>query len=167
MACRMVGANPLSEPMGGILLICPSGINLSEISIEMQPFSLMKCIWACRLRNGGHFVSAWMCQQSWPYSLMLAYNHTCRIEIKKQMVRTQSLTARWLKQNVCITWFMSHRACSPVTMAVPYGLTPLEYQGMRHQHDDIGHQHGPLARYVKLRVRMLRECRDRFPRHRR
>ena len=26
---------------------------------------------------------------------------------------------------------------------------------------------GPLARYVKLRVRMRRECRERFPRHRR
>ena len=29
------------------------------------------------------------------------------------------------------------------------------------------HLHGPLARYVKLRVRMRRECRERFPRHRR
>ena len=28
-------------------------------------------------------------------------------------------------------------------------------------------RHGPLARYVKLRVRMRRECRERFPRHRR
>ena len=27
--------------------------------------------------------------------------------------------------------------------------------------------HGPLARYVKLRVRMRRECRERFLRHRR
>ena len=26
---------------------------------------------------------------------------------------------------------------------------------------------GPLARYAKLRVRMRRECRERFPRHRR
>ena len=26
---------------------------------------------------------------------------------------------------------------------------------------------GPLARYVKLRVRMRRECRESFPRHRR
>ena len=28
-------------------------------------------------------------------------------------------------------------------------------------------QHGPLARYAKLRVRMRRECRERFPHHRR
>ena len=27
--------------------------------------------------------------------------------------------------------------------------------------------HGPLARYAKSRVRMRRECRERFPRHRR
>ena len=33
--------------------------------------------------------------------------------------------------------------------------------------DDWGCVHGPLARYVKLRVRMRRECRERFPRHRR
>ena len=26
--------------------------------------------------------------------------------------------------------------------------------------------HGPLGKYVKLRVRMRRECRERFPRHR-
>ena len=31
----------------------------------------------------------------------------------------------------------------------------------------FGTCHGPLARYVKLRVRMRRECRERFPRHRR
>ena len=31
----------------------------------------------------------------------------------------------------------------------------------------ISARHGPLARYVKLRVRMRRECRERFPRHRR
>ena len=28
-------------------------------------------------------------------------------------------------------------------------------------------EHGPLARYAKLRVRMRRECLERFPRHRR
>ena len=28
-------------------------------------------------------------------------------------------------------------------------------------------RYGPLARYVKLRVRMRRECQERFPRHRR
>ena len=35
--------------------------------------------------------------------------------------------------------------------------------GLLHWHMN----HGPLARYAKLRVRMRRECRERFPRHRR
>ena len=34
------------------------------------------------------------------------------------------------------------------------------YISLRHQ------SHGSLARYVKLRVRMRRECRERFPHHR-
>ena len=29
----------------------------------------------------------------------------------------------------------------------------------------LGKYHRPLARYVKLRVRMRRECRERLPRH--
>ena len=45
----------------GILLIRPLGTNFNEIFIEIQAFSLKKCIWKCRLENGGHFVSASMC----------------------------------------------------------------------------------------------------------
>ena len=30
---------------------------------------------------------------------------------------------------------------------------------------DVLGTYGPLARYIKLRVRMHRECRERFPRH--
>ena len=44
---------------------------------------------------------------------------------------------------------------------------------MEHPHDYTRNRavtlkdvHGPLARYAKLRVRMRRECRERFPRHR-
>ena len=44
---------------------------------------------------------------------------------------------------------------------VPYPKLPL------HQSAPDSKVHGPLARYVKLRVRMRRECRERFPRHRR
>ena len=41
-----------------------------------------------------------------------------------------------------------------------------ERQGL--DEDDIhSHVNGPLARYAKLRVRMRRECRERFPRHHR
>ena len=42
----------------GILLIGPLGTNFSEILIEILTFSLKKCVWKCRLRNGGHFISA-------------------------------------------------------------------------------------------------------------
>ena len=45
----------------GILLIGPIGTNFSEISIEINTFSLKKCIWKCCLENSGHFVSASMC----------------------------------------------------------------------------------------------------------
>ena len=38
----------------GILLIWPLGTNFSEILIEINTFSLKKCIWKCRLENGGH-----------------------------------------------------------------------------------------------------------------
>ena len=44
-----------------IVLIGPLGTNFSEILIEILSFSFKKCVWKCRLRNGGHFVSASMC----------------------------------------------------------------------------------------------------------
>ena len=45
----------------GILLYRHLGTNFSEILIEIIHFHLIKCIWKCRLWNGGHFVSASMC----------------------------------------------------------------------------------------------------------
>ena len=42
----------------GILLIGTLGINFSEIRIGILTFSF---VWKCRLRNGGHFISASMC----------------------------------------------------------------------------------------------------------
>ena len=45
----------------GILLIGPWGTNFSEILIGIHAFHSRKFIWKCRLRNGGHFVSASMC----------------------------------------------------------------------------------------------------------
>ena len=45
----------------GILLIGPIGTNFSEILSEIHTFHSRKCIWKCRLENGGHFVSAAMC----------------------------------------------------------------------------------------------------------
>ena len=34
----------------------PLGTHLSEILIEILTFYPRKCVWKCRLRNGGHFV---------------------------------------------------------------------------------------------------------------
>ena len=45
----------------GILLIGPLGTNFNETSIESGIFYSRKSIWTCRLENGGHFVSAWIC----------------------------------------------------------------------------------------------------------
>ena len=42
----------------GILFVGTLGTNFSEIAIEIHTSSFTKCIWKCRLENGGHFVSA-------------------------------------------------------------------------------------------------------------
>ena len=45
----------------GILSIGPLGTNFSEILIKLHAFYARKCVWKCRLGNGGHLVSASMC----------------------------------------------------------------------------------------------------------
>ena len=45
----------------GTLFIEPLGTNFSEILIENLTFHSRICVWKCRLRNGGHFVSVSMC----------------------------------------------------------------------------------------------------------
>ena len=45
----------------GISLIRTLGTNFNEILHEIHTFSFKKCIWICRLWNGGHFVSASIC----------------------------------------------------------------------------------------------------------
>ena len=44
-----------------ILLIGPLGTNFIETLIGIETFTLKKCTWSCRLRNGVNFVSASMC----------------------------------------------------------------------------------------------------------
>ena len=47
--------------------------------------------------------------------------------------------------------------------------TVITYEDLHTSSDhrpSVGSAHGPLTRYVKLRVRMRRECWERFPRHR-
>ena len=45
----------------GISLIGALGTTFSEILFEINILSFKKCIWKCRLENGGHFVPASMC----------------------------------------------------------------------------------------------------------
>ena len=74
MACRLFGAlvpgviigsdNGLSPARhqaiiwtnAGVLLIGPLGINFCEIW-KQNGFHSRKCVWKCRLQNGGHIVS--------------------------------------------------------------------------------------------------------------
>ena len=43
-----------------ILWIGTLGTNFNEIWIKIQKFYSQKCIWKCRLGNGGHFVQGEM-----------------------------------------------------------------------------------------------------------
>ena len=45
----------------GILLMRTLETNFSEVLSEIHAFSFKKCIWKCRLENGGHFVSGSLC----------------------------------------------------------------------------------------------------------
>ena len=54
-------------PSDGILLIGPNETTLNEILIEMLHCHARKCIWKCRLENGGHFVGASMWEMRTPF----------------------------------------------------------------------------------------------------
>ena len=59
MACRMLGAKPLSKP---ILAYCPSNTYepiLAKFEAKYNIFySSTKCVWKCRLQNDANFLSA-------------------------------------------------------------------------------------------------------------
>ena len=57
MACRLDRRQAIIWTNDKILLIIPSGTNLSEILIGNQTFSFKKM----HLKNGVHFLSASMC----------------------------------------------------------------------------------------------------------
>ena len=62
----------------GMLLTEPLGTNFSEILSEIHAFHSRKCIRKCRLRNGGHFVSASMFPS-------LQQNHMTHSAVSKQL----------------------------------------------------------------------------------
>ena len=61
MACCLDGTKPLSEPMLTYCQSDPKEHISMKFYLKLKYFHSRKCIWACHLRNGGHFVSASMC----------------------------------------------------------------------------------------------------------
>ena len=61
MACRLDGAKPLSEPMLTYSQLGHKEHNSVKYQSKFEHFHSRKCIWKCRLENGGHLVPASMC----------------------------------------------------------------------------------------------------------
>ena len=61
MACRLFGVKPLSESMLPYCQFYPVEHISVKFYSKFKSFHSRKCTWKCRLRNGGHFVSASMC----------------------------------------------------------------------------------------------------------
>ena len=61
MACRLVSAKPLPEPMPAYCWLDSWEQISVKFKSEFYHFHWRKCIWKCPLRNGGHLVSASMC----------------------------------------------------------------------------------------------------------
>ena len=67
--------------------------------------------------------------------------------------------------------FVSLEADNALLAEVSTYMAAMASQPNPHQRNDVQLLHfilmnGPLTRYLKLRVRMRRECRERFPCHR-
>ena len=56
IACRLLGANPLPEPMHTYCQLHPQEHTLVKLESKYKTFHSRKCIWKYRMRNGGHFV---------------------------------------------------------------------------------------------------------------
>ena len=79
MACPLLGAKPLSEPMLPYYQLDAMVDVSTEFYLKIDSFHSIKCIWKWRLPNSGHFVSSSMCQGqfsviSTTWSTLLAAN---------------------------------------------------------------------------------------------
>ena len=61
MACRLVGAKPLSESLLDDCQLDPCEHNSMKFEAKYNNFIDQKGIWKCRLENGGNIVLASMC----------------------------------------------------------------------------------------------------------
>ena len=127
----------------GLLSIGTLGINFSELLIDR------KCIWKCRLQNGLNALTKWLESPSafhmFTFSLLFVLS-LLHFQLSTHWGRDKSPYVT----RQAIIWTNDGLVYKCVTL-------PRYVQLLRH---------GPLARYVKLRVRMRRECRERFPRNR-
>ena len=76
MACRLFGAKPLSDPMLPYCQFLPEEHISVKFYIKLKRFQSRKCAWICHLRNGGHFVSASMCQRRNPCAKFYPYRRS-------------------------------------------------------------------------------------------
>ena len=60
MACRLFSTKPLPEPMLAFCLLDPYEQTSVKFESKYKNFLSWKCIWKCRLQNGGHFVQGEM-----------------------------------------------------------------------------------------------------------
>ena len=60
MACHLIGAKPLSEPMLYYCQLDPQEQTSVKLYSKFKYFHSGKCIWKCYLENVSHFVSASM-----------------------------------------------------------------------------------------------------------
>ena len=56
MACCLSGAKPWPEPMLSYCQLDPWEQTSMKFELIWKKFHSWKCLWNCRLRNGGHFV---------------------------------------------------------------------------------------------------------------
>ena len=54
MTCHLIGAKPLSERMQPHCQLDPTEQAYVKFESKYKTFHSWKCIWRCRLRNGGH-----------------------------------------------------------------------------------------------------------------
>ena len=124
MACRLFGAKLLCEPVQEYCELDPHEQTAVKSSWKITHLYSMKCIWKCRLWNGGHLVSALIfecCWQnrsrtityannySWPRFLSLvnssriqAKNHVCLMCLWCLLTCT---VHSWLYLFICIYIF--------------------------------------------------------------
>ena len=83
LACRLFGAKPLSKPMLVYCQLDPREQSSVKFKSKYKNFHSRKCIWKCRLRDGGHFVQGDIIKSASLYGLLPSITacHDCSVFI--------------------------------------------------------------------------------------